>query len=302
MGSATVVNIDPYRRYRLAEAVVKYGDCSEDVIDDIWVNKLIDILRLRDSFVKKYTVSYMRLFEDAYPLYARLLQTFESDKPGGDRDVIEAVLLANSDCEYLANELGDARFDSLFLCLYRELFYNVIPILGNPVAEFQFVVAPLANANSNKLAVGRIWKILAVTGGIKLLVNKGWGSNPIKASDVQPLIQMAGYRNCSMILQYTAEGKGFFEDNPAGVAVLSTLSDFDSIRSTGRRKDYLAELDNTGGSEFSSLLSNEIKLISAPDATLKKLVELDGGFNPANEATIEKHEHKTFLNEGNDNE
>ena len=101
---------------------------------------------------------------------------------------------------------------------------------------------------------------------------------------------MAGYRNCSMILQYTAQGVDFFDENPAGMAVLNTLADFDSIKSKGRRKDYLAELPETRQTQFTALLANEIKLLSAPHDVLRKLAEYDGKFMPEHPETLEVQE------------
>ena len=229
-----------------------------------------------------------------------MLDVYEDTTTGGDKDVIEAALLASLDCASISKELGEAKFSPMFLGLYRTLFYDVLGILGNPVSEFRAIIAPMTQVDSDKLAIGAIWKILALLGGLPTLTRKGFGTAAIKAEDLAYLLQLAAFRNCSMILKYTNKGLPFFEDNPAAMHVLSTLAEFDGIRGAGRRLDYLAEISSVAKNNLSVLLSSSLKLLNVDPVVVTELTSSDGRFNPDLQTTIEYHDHINFLN--NDNE
>ena len=286
--------IDPYHRYLEAKDIVDNGGLSAP-IEDIWVDKLVNILKLRNAFRDKYSITYMREFSRKFPLYSNLLQAFEDTRAGGDRDLLEAGLLASLDCVKVAECLNCHRFNSLFLSLYRELFYDIRKILRSSSQLFQYIIQPITQADSDKLAIGHIWKLLALTGGTTALKKKGFEADAIKAEDLAYLLQIASFRNCSMILQYSAKGKSFFLDNPGAATALNALADFDGIRGAGRRVDYLAEVSSVAKNNFSSLLKSELVLKNIPDKVVAQLSELDGSFFPENSDVFEKINHITCI-------
>lgn len=286
--------IDPYHRYLKAKSIIDNGGINTP-IKDIWVDKLVNILILRDEFKKKYNATYMDHFSEKFPLYANLIEAFEDTRAGGDRDLLEASFLASLDCAKIAESLNTERFNSLFLSLYRELFYDVREILKSSSQLFQYIIQPITQADSDKLAIGHIWKLLALTGGLTALKRKGFEADAIKAEDLAYLLQIASFRNCSMLLQYSSLGKSFFIDNPAAATALTALSDFDGIRGPGRRVDYLGEVSAVAKNNLSNLLKNEIKLKSIPEKIVEKLTELDGVFSLDNSEVFEQIEHITCI-------
>lgn len=297
----TKANFYPYQRYE--NAMRRFLKKEKSSSGDIWEDKILDILAVREKFKDEYKDGYLRFFEAKYPLYASLITAFEDDKTGGDRDTLESILLTSLDLTKVSDELKHPRFTELFLSLYRTLFYDVTKVLGNPSLEFQYLIAPILKMNSDKLAVGAVWKVLALTGGISLLKRKGFGNSPIKAEDIEYLLQLASYRHCSNLLQYTTSGRAFFEENPAAALAINALTNFDGVRGSGRRPDYLAELSSVAKNNFNSLLNSELKLISLPDSEIIKLVEYDGRFSPELDNSIEYTKHVTFIDsETNDDE
>jgi hypothetical protein len=290
--------VDP--RHRVKKVLLKLEHPETSVQLDDWDAKLFCIYKLRDTFKSKYPKTWHTEFLESYPLYASLLDVYEDTTTGGDKDVVEAALLASLNCDSIANELREEKFSPLFLGMYRTLFYDVLNILGNPVSEFKAIVAPLTQVDSDKLAVGAIWKLLALLGGLPTLARKGFGTAAMKGEDLAYLLQLAAFRNCSMILKYANKGLPFFEDNPAAMHVLSTLAEFDGIRGSGRRLDYLAEISSVAKNNLSVLLSSSLKLLNADPTVTAELTVADGRFNPEAATTIEYHEHTNFLN--NDNE
>lgn len=292
----TKADFNPYQRYENALRRILSNDSTPS--GDAWENKVYDILKLRESFKQKYGNDYLRPFEQRFPLYASLLTSVEDTRTGGDRDLLEAVLLTSLDLSKIDEEWKHSRFDRMFLGLYRKLFYDVTRILGNKSLEFQYIVAPMTKADSDKLAVGHIWKILALVGGMNLLKRKGLGTDPIKAEDIAYLLHLASYRHCSNLLQYTSQGKSFFMENPAAAMAITALADFDGVRANGRRADYLAELSSVAKNNLNSLLNGELRLISVPEEEIAKLVEFDGTFRPDITNTLEYSSHVTFIDSG----
>lgn len=291
---------NPYHRYENAVRRILSKDTTPST--DIWENKVYDILQIRDVFKNKYKDSYLAHFESKFPLYAALVTAVEDTRTGGDRDLLEAVLLCGADLKKLAEDLDHPRFDSKFLGLYKKLFYDVTPMLCSAPLTFQYVIEPMTRADSDKLAVGHIWKILALSGGISLLKRKGLQTSPIKAEDIEYLLQLASFRHCSTLLQYTSAGSKFFENNPTAAMAITALSDFDSVRGSGRRLDYIAELSAVAKNNFNNILNSELKLLSVPDELVAKLVEFDGQFRPDISDTLEYSKHITFIDNGDSEE
>jgi hypothetical protein len=294
--------VDPRRRVKKVLLKLEHPETSAPL--DGWDAKLLSIYKLRAAFRAKYPKTWHIEFTESYPLYASLLDVYEDTTTGGDKDVIEAALLASIDCASIAKELQEDKFSPLFLGLYRTLFYDVLKVLGNPVSEFKSIIAPIIQTDSDKLAVGAIWKLLALLGGLPVLTRKGFGTAAMKAEDLAYLLQLAAFRNCSMILKYANKGLPFFEDNPAAMHVLSTLAEFDGIRGNGRRMDYLAEVSSVAKNNLSALLSSSLRLLNVDADEVASLAELDGQFRTDANSSIEYHKHINFLdnNEVDDEE
>ena len=285
---------NPYQRYEnamrriLSKTPIKSSK-------DPWENKLYDMLKLREAFKKRFPESYTIEFANKFPLYSGLLSAFEDTRIGGDRDLIEAMLVSSVDLAKINEQFKHPRFDSMFLGIYRKLFYDIVDTLIDRTAIFQTIVAPMLKADTDKLAVGHIWKILALAGGPSLLIRKGLGTESIRGEDIEVLLQLSGFRHCSTMLQYTSQGTAFFRDNPGVAMMLSSLADFDSIRGAGRRIDYLAEISSVAKNNFNSLLRGELKLLAVPDSDVARLAEFDGQFRPDVEGALEFTEHLTFI-------
>ena len=282
-------------RHRVLKVFRKLEHPQSSVELDMWDAKLLSIYKLRDTFKEKYPKTWHIEFSSTYPLFCSLLDVYEDGTTGGDRDIVEAALLAHVDCAAISQALDCDKYSPMFLGLYRTLFYDVVPILGNSVAEFKYLVAPITNVESDKLAIGSVWKMLALIGGLPTLKRKGFGTEALKAEDLAYLLQLAAYRNCSMILKYSNTGLPFFTDNPAAMHALSTLAEFDSIRGTGRRTDYLAEISSVAKNNLSVLLSSSLKLLNVPTEEVSQLTALDGKFSTDTVNNIEYHEHINFI-------
>ena len=286
---------NPYHRYEKAARRILSKTGTSEVAKDPWEQKLFDILSLRERFKREYKDEYKLEFSDRFPLYAGLIDAFEDTRIGGDRELLEAMLLCSVDTQAVASAFNHPRFDSLFLGLYKKLFYDVTDVLLSTADRFQTVIGPMLQANSDRLAVGHIWKILALTGGASLLLRKGLGTESLRGEDIEHLLQLSGFRHCSTMLQYTSQGSAFFKDNPGVAVMLNSLADFDSIRGTGRRVDYLAEISNVAKNNFNSLLKGELKLLAVPDNEVLRLAEFDGQFCPDIAGALETTKHLTFI-------
>jgi hypothetical protein len=269
---------------------------------DTWEEKLYNILSIRKKFQNKYGEHWELAFEQRFPLYHALLSCYEDTRAGGDRDVIEAMLLTSADYQTIDEEFKHPRFTALFLALYRTLLFDITPVLSDPVLRFQCFIQPMINMDSNKLAVGAIWKVLALTGGPSLLKRKGFGTEVIHGEDIEHILQLGCFRHCSTILQYASMGTEFFKDNPAAAVAVNMLTDFDSIRSSGRRPDYLAQISAVAKNNFNGLLTSEIKLLAIPEDRVLALTEFDGQFRPDIVDTIEYTSHNTFTTDTDNDE
>ena len=292
--------LNPYHRIQAAKELSKSDGTTH--IKDQWVKKLLGMLKLREQFTKEYKDQGGSVFEEKFPFFANLLNAYEDDRNGGDRDLLEASLLCTVDYKAIADALNNPKFTPAFLAVYSALFFDIASAIGNPSMEFQLFIKPMLNANTDKLAIGHIWKLLALKGGLPLFIRKGVGTAPIRAEDIEHLLQLAGFRHCSNLLQYVSMGSAFFKDNPTAAVALTSLADFDSIRSSSRRPDFLATISDVSKNNFSSVLSGELKLISAPAETIKKLIDIDGTFSPDAPGGVEYMKHLTFISEDTDNE
>jgi hypothetical protein len=152
--------------------------------------------------------------------------------------------------------------------------------------------------DTDKVAIGAIWKMLARAGGLKLLKDKGMGSAAIRAEDIGYLMQLCSYRNCTMMLKYAAAGLTMLADYPNVNVVFDRLSDFDSIRGYDRRPDGFAKLTGVSENIFNDMLTAGIKLIALPEDLSESVFAADGVFNADKAYAIEKPEH-TLIDEVN---
>ena len=254
----------------IAVEAVKEGDLPLDA--DPWTQRLYDILMLRKQYQDKGKI---KEFRKNWPLFSLLLSTFEATGIGNNREVLEAALIASDNSDEVAELINKKGFTTSFINLYKKFFYDLSEIRGNAVKFAQYIIIPLLQADTNKLAVGALWKLLACSGGVKLLVEKGFRSAAIKPEDISYLLQLTCIRNCSMLLQYAAQGKDMFIEQPNVQAFLLTLSDFDGIRGPERRADGFAIERGVNRNIYNSMLNEGVKLIHAPDDIADSLLNAD---------------------------
>ena len=286
MRDINVVYEGPSKRFFIAVQAMKDGVEPEDV--DPWTQRLYDILKLREKYNKS---KKSKEFAKRWPLFNLLLKTFEAPGVGNDREVLEAAIIATDDSEEIANAIKKKGFTPAFINLYKKLFYDLSDIRGNDVKFSQYVLLPLLKADTNSLAVGAIWKLLACSGGLKMLVEKGFKSAAIRPEDIGYLLQLTCIRNCSMLLQYAAKGIDMFSEQTNAQSFLLTLSDFDGIRGPERRSDGFAIDRGVNRNMYNSMLNEGVKLISAPDDIADSLLEADGTFHPELEEAREYAKH-----------
>ena len=237
---------------------------------DPWTQRLYDILMLRRKYQEgdKKKKGKLKSFAKSWPLFNLLLNTFESTGIGSDREALEAAIIASDDSEEIANTVKRVGFTPAFINLYKKFFYDL----------------------------GAVWKLLACSGGLKLLKEKGFNSAAIKPEDISYLLQFTCMRNCSMLLQYAAKGADMFEDKTNLQSFMLTLSDFDGIRGAERRPDGFAVDRGVNRNMYNSMLNEGVKLISAPDEIADTLIKADGAFHPELEEAREYVKHSFLEN------
>lgn len=277
----------PSRRYYIAVKEVNKPGTQRS--DDPWVQRLVDILALRKQYatvkdgVDKFAVEW--------PMFHLLCTTFESTGIGCNKDVLEAAIIASPSSKEIAETLKKSGFTESFIDLYKKFFYDLSDIRGNDVRFAQYVLLPILRQNTDQLAVGAIWKLLACSGGLPMLVEKGFRSTAIRPEDISYLLQLTCMRNCSMLLQYASEGRAMLAEQPGVQTFMTTLSDFDGVRGSDRRPDGFAVTTGTNRNIYNSMLSAGIKLISAPDEIASELLTADGTFHPELEGAREYSKH-----------
>jgi hypothetical protein len=262
--------------------------------EDPWIRKLKSIIITRNSYIKNKAAEKFMI---DFPLFYELFSTFEDVKPGSDKELLEACLVSGASFEEIAKTLNIPKFTCLFIGLYHELFYNVGKILDNDVLFQQYVVLPMLQKDSDRVAIGAIWKMLSRAGGLPLLMEKGMGNAALRAEDIGYLMQLCSYRNCTMLLKYASSGLTMLADYPNANVVFDRLSDFDSIRGYDRRPDGFAKLTGVSSNVFNDMLTAGIKLIGIPEGLSESVFLSDGVFNPDMKEAIEKPEH-TRIDEG----
>lgn len=277
----------PSRRYYIA--LKELGNNDSQGSEDPWVQRLVDIIRLRKRYMSVEGGSDK--FAREWPMFHLLLSTYESNGIGSNRDVIEAAIIASPSSKEIADTLSKDGFTESFIDLYKKFFYDLADIRNNDVKFAQYILLPILRGNTDKLAVGAIWKLLACSGGLKMLVDKGFKSTAIRPEDISYLLQLTCMRNCSMLLQYAAEGRAMLAEQPGVQSFMTTLSDFDGVRGSDRRPDGFAVTTGMNRNIYNSMLSAGIKLISAPDEISSELLLADGTFHPELEGAQEYSKH-----------
>jgi hypothetical protein len=281
----------PYGRY--FRACYEIENPEVPVSEDPWVRKLKSILGTRKCYANKRQA---KKFMVDFPIYHELLSIFEDASVGSDKELLEACLISGESFSDIAKAINIPRFTEMFIGLYHELFYNVRPLLENDVLFQQHVILPLAQKDTDKLAVGSIWKMLSRAGGLKMLLEKGMTSSALRAEDISYLMQLCSYRNCTMMFRYASSGLKLLADYPNVNVVFDRLSDFDSIRGYDRRPDGFAKLTGVSDNVFNDMLTAGIKLIGVPEGLAEIVYRTDGVFNPEMAEAIEKPEH-TLIDE-----
>lgn len=270
-----VVYEGPSRRFFIAIEAIKEG--AEPKSADPWTLRLYDILKLREKYRKSKKINK---FAEKWPLFNLLLKTFEATGIGNDREVLEAAIIAADDSKEISEAIGKKAFTPAFINLYKKFFYDLDDIKGNDVKFAQYVLLPLLRYDTEDLAVGAIWKLLACSGGLKMLVEKGFKSSAIRPEDIGYLLQLTCMRNCSLLLRYSSKGLTIFGEQANPQSFLLTLSDFDGIRGPERRFDGFAASKGVNRNMYNSMLNEGVKLISAPDDIADELLAADGAFHP----------------------
>lgn len=288
----------PYGRYHRAKHELLNPAYARS--DDPWVRKLYSMMEQREA----YGTDRDR-YETDWPLYARLFDTFEDDRPASPRHMLEALLLCTrqekdedgtvyeipESFETLEAFFGyDEQYNAHFIALYHELFYNIRAYMKNRAAVHRYVIIPLMTTSGSEIALPQLWKLVAYSGGLKTLERKMLSSEPLTPDDTDYLMQMLAIRNCSTVLNYVSNGVDVIADNPGAVSLLTALTELESNRSGKRRPDgfKIAETRRTGLAN--SLLTDFVKLIKAPKEYQPDELLHEGTFRPDDPDSFEKIE------------
>lgn len=281
----------PARRIYQAKFDLENPECEPST--DPWVERLVDILRLRAQYDKK--PKGRKLFAQDWGLFDRLLSTYEDNSPGSNKEALEACLIATQESDKIASTLGKSWITPLFVDVYAKFFFDLSNIRDNDLLFCQHIMLPLLQCNTDRLAIGAIWKILACSGSLSLLVEKGFKAAAIRPEDISHLLQLTCMRNCSMLLQYASQGSQMLEDRPNIQAFVLQLTDFDSIRGADRRSDGFAAIHGAARNAYSGMIDAGLHLISLPDDLPEEIFKSDGLFNPEMVQAQEYSKH-TVLN------
>lgn len=263
----------PHGRYHRARYELDHPEVTPS--DDIWVIKLKQLLKQRESYE-----SPVQYAEDN-PLFHTLLSIFENDGLSSRKHMLEAMLVTGEDFDTIARKLDDPVIpDGLVVGLYHELFYNIRPYIKSVPEMYRYVVQPLMQCNGKQLPVGQIWKLLAYVGGVDVLEASGFGTRPVSAEDMAYLVQLGGYRNAALMLKYIADGDSFAKDNPVAVNIMLGLGEMSQqISGDVRNKLGFKQLEVKSGQDYSHALTGLFKMVyetedipQIPDSIDEKLI------------------------------
>lgn len=286
----------PYGRYY--RAVYEIENTNAVQSDDIWVVQLKHILNTRSAYKTDYVSFY-----EGWPMYAKLLNIFESTGIGTLRGLIEALLLSGAPLQHCTHFTTEAGLDEFSLGLYKELFFNIEPYRNNIVDIQRYVLIPMLANNSDKLQLDTIWKLLAFCGGLETLVRKGFGTEPLAPEDIDYLLHYGSLRNCSLLLSYISDGAAFVERFPNIQAMLNNITVFELSRNVKDRG--LGGLQSIqvvdAGTEMSRALADTIKMIKTIPEYTEDLINVSGTYRPELEMCIEECKHIEYVNNDTEN-
>lgn len=272
----------PRRHLEQARYELKHEDITPS--DNVWVKKIKQMLSQRDSYDDQ------AIYAAENPIYSYLLAIVEDDRVNSVKHMVEAFLLTEWTFQQISDRLMpmNKMFNPFFIALYHDLFYNIRCYENDEIAMYRYVIQPMLQYDSDKLAMGHIWKLLAYRGGSKLLLDVGLGSKPFSPDDVDYLLHLSSMRSASMILKYASGGlNAFGEDTALASNVMGVIYKYESNRSLDRDDQGFKAIVDTSASEYSSALSDVFKKVVHIEPTEEKLLA-DGKFDVNNEEAIEK--------------
>lgn len=263
----------------------KYELINEDTkpSEEVWVKKLKAMLNQR------YFYSDVALYADECPLYHALFHVYEDTDPLAIKPLLEAYLLTELTYQQIADifQRTNPMYNALFIGLYHDLFYNIRPYADNELSMYRYVIQPMLNFDSDKLATEHIWKLLAYRGGAKLLTEVGLGSKPFSPDDVDYLLHLGSMRSVSTMLKYTAKGlKAFGDDAGVASSALGVMYQYEAARSLDRDVQGFKAIVDTSATEFSSALTSVFKKVTHKEPSEQQLLS-DGKFDVNNKDAIE---------------
>ena len=281
----------PYGRYH--RALYEIDNIQAVPSTDMWVVQLKHILKTRKAYKDDYVSFY-----EGFPLYARLLNIFESTGEGTLRGLVEALLLTGAPLSQCALFTKQAGLDEFSLGLYKELFFNINGLRDNIVDMQRYILIPMLAANSDRVQLNAIWKLLAFCGGLTTLIKKGFGTEPFTPEDIDYLLHYGSLRNCSLLLSYISDGAAFIERFPSSTALLEQITTFEMARNVKDRG--LGGLKSVvmvdAGTEMSKALANTISMIKSIPEMSEEDIALSGVYHPENPHCVEECKYIEYVN------
>ena len=281
----------PYGRYR--RAVYEIDNKNAVQSDDIWIVQLKHILNTRKAYKNDYVSFY-----EGWPLYANLLNIFESTGIGTLRGLIEALLLTGVPLTGCAQFTKEAGLDEFSLGLYKELFFNIDSCKNNIVDMQRYVLIPMLANNSDKLQLDTIWKLLAFCGGLETLVRKGFGTEPLSPEDIDYLLHYGSLRNCSLLMSYISDGAAFVERFPNIQTMLNNITMFELSRNVKDRGiGGLKSIQTIDvGTEMSRALADTIQMIKTIPPMTEDMINISGVYRPELDVCVEECQFTEYVN------
>lgn len=277
----------PRGRYFRALFELKHSEAP--VSDDIWVDKLKRWMRQRQAY-KDMAV----LYAEEQPLQSKLFEIYENDEPGSFKHVLEAALCTPEPFTVLERLfVFMPGMTHTLIAAYHEMFFTIRDFIHNPMLAHQYLIKPITSLNTNKLGYEHIWKLLAYTGGLKALIDKGFGAKPLESRDFQHILQQASYRSISTLMVYNAKGADVTgeDDNVMRLAsyAMQAIVDSNNSKTDDRNAFGFKAVDIQALSNYSEMLADCVSMRRKvrEDCTEAEL-RLDGTFNPGNTAAVEK--------------
>lgn len=273
----------PYGRYH--RAVFEIENKQAVPSTDMWVVQLKHILMTRNAYKQDYVSFY-----EAFPLYAQMLNIFESSGEGTLRGLVEALIMTGAPLKQCALFTKEAKLDEFGLGLYKELFFNIDTVKDNIVDMQRYVLIPMLANNSDRIQLNAIWKILAFCGGLPTLIKKGFGTEPFAPEDMDYLLHYGSLRNCSLLMSYIADGASFVERCPNIAGLLDQITAFEmnrNVKDRGLGGFKSIEIVDQG-TEMSRTLANTIQMIKSVPELTDEIIAASGTYHPEMDSCVEE--------------